>query len=53
MVCREEEIKEFEECVVMINCVVKVVKGGCCFCFIVLVVVGDKNGCVGFGIGKV
>lgn len=44
---------ELEDCVVVINCVIKVVKGGCCLCFVVLVVVGDKNGYVGFGIGKV
>lgn len=37
----------------MVNCVFKIVKGGCIFFFIVLIVVGDGNGCVGFGYGKV
>lgn len=49
----KDNVVEFEECVVVINCVIKVVKGGCCLCFVVFVVVGDCNGCVGFGIGKV
>lgn len=44
---------QFLECVVIINCVLKVVKGGCCFSFIVFVVVGDGNGLVGVGYGKV
>ena len=43
---------DFEEAIVNIGRVTKVVKGGRRFRFTALVVIGDKNGTIGYGTGK-
>ena len=47
-----KEVKEFEEQVVQVDRVTRVVKGGRRLRFRATVVIGDKKGTVGYGIGK-
>ena len=52
MIVEKYNREEFEEVIVNIGRVTKVVKGGRRFRFTALIVVGNRNGLVGFGFGK-
>ncbi len=49
---KPREVKEFEESILQIDRVTRVVKGGRRLRFRVSVIIGDQKGRVGFGIGK-
>ena len=49
---KKREPKEFEEAIIQIARVTRVVKGGRRMRFRIAVIIGDKKGRVGFGIGK-
>jgi small subunit ribosomal protein S5 len=49
---KKNEAKEFEESIIQISRVTRVVKGGRRMRFRIAVVIGDKKGRVGFGVGK-
>ena len=52
MLAESIDREKFEERIVNIGRVTKVVKGGRRFRFTALVVIGDKNGTIGYGTGK-